>query len=163
MVSTTISRQEGPLPDRPPQALVQNEKQYASIVPESTARDPTRLQLQHTISTISNHDMAPVSYIATGDDDEIYNRFTERRKMVITTVLSFCSFLAPMSSTTVLSAVPEVADTYGCDGSIINLSNALYMLFMGISPMFYGPFANIYGRKWVRINLIILDTKRLLV
>lgn len=107
--------------------------------------------------------MAPVSYIATGDDDEIYNRFTERRKMVITTVLSFCSFLAPMSSTTVLSAVPEVADTYGCDGSIINLSNALYMLFMGISPMFYGPFANIYGRKWVRINLIILDTKRLLV
>jgi len=156
MAPTTTSRQEGSLPDAPPQAPIQSEKQYASIVPEGTNQGTNRLQLQHTISTVSNHDMADVTYVATGDNDEIYNRFTERRKMVITAVLSFCSFLAPMSSTTVLSAVPEVAETYGCDGSIINLSNALYMLFMGISPMFYGPFGNIYGRKWVRINLNIL-------
>jgi MFS family permease len=45
--------------------------------------------------------------------------------------------------------VPEVAATFNTDGSIINVSNALYMLFMGISPLFYGPYGNIYGRKWV--------------
>lgn len=96
--------------------------------------------------------MPHIGYVATGDTDEIYNRFSERQKTVIVAVVSFCSFLAPISSTTVLSAVPEVAATYNTDGSIINVSNALYMLFMGISPCFYGPYGSIYGRKWVCIT-----------
>lgn len=137
MASTNTSSSS--VPNNP-----QPEKQFASIVP----RDD-RLQLEPTIST-NHHDMADVSYVVTGDMDEVYNRFSTRRKHVITAVLSFCSFLAPVSSTTVLSAVPEVAATFQTDGSIINLSNAMYMLFMGLSPCFYGPFCNIYGRKWVR-------------
>ncbi|KAF2182849.1 MFS general substrate transporter [Zopfia rhizophila CBS 207.26] len=122
------------------------EKQFQPIVP-----DEDRPPLEPTISSISHHDMPDVTYVVTGDLDEIYNRFSVRRKKIITAVLSFCSFLAPISSTTVLSAVPEVAETYKCDGAIINLSNAMYMLFMGISPCFYGPFGNIYGRRWVSV------------
>jgi hypothetical protein len=124
----------------------EKQTQYASIIPEEG-----RLQLQQTISTVS-HDMANVGYVVTGDNDEVYKRFTERRKTIIVAVVSFCSFLAPISSTTVLSAVPEVAATYNTDGSIINVSNALYMLFMGLSPCFYGPYGSIYGRKWVRFD-----------
>lgn len=120
--------------------------QYASVVPEVDLR----LQLRPTISSISHDDMAHTSHVVTGDLDEVYTRFSERRKMTIVAAMSFCSFLAPVSSTTVLSAVPEVAATYDTDGSIINVSNALYMLFMGISPCFYGPYGNVYGRKWVR-------------
>ena len=93
--------------------------------------------------------MAHATHVVTGDSDEVYNKFSQRRKIVIVAAMSFCSFLAPISSTTVLSAVPEVAATFNTDGSIINVSNALYMLFMGISPLFYGPYGNIYGRKWV--------------
>ncbi|KAJ4287553.1 hypothetical protein N0V90_012256 [Kalmusia sp. IMI 367209] len=133
------------------------EKQFASIIPTEND-EGNRLQLRHTVSTFSNHEMAHVAYVATGDNDEVYNRFSENRKMVITAVLSFCSFLAPVSSTTVLSAVPEVAATYHCDGSIINLSNAMYMLFMGVSPCFYGPIGTIYGRKWVSVISAALFT-----
>ena len=140
----------------PESSGLQSEKQYASIIKD----DPSPLQLARTIST-NHHDMADVSndvsHIVTGDLDEIYNRFSLRRKHIITAVLSFCSFLAPVSSTTVLSAVPEVAATFNTDGSIINLSNALYMLFMGLSPCFYGPFCSIYGRKWVRRGTIRFD------
>lgn len=135
-------------PAVPQSADSEKGKQYASIVPEGN----DCLQLQHTISHTSNHDMAHVNYVVTGDQDEVYNRFSERRKLVIVAVVSFCSFLAPISSTSVLSAVPEVAATFQTDGSIINVSNALYMLFMGISPCFYGPYGNIYGRKWVRLT-----------
>ncbi|KAF2118855.1 major facilitator superfamily domain-containing protein [Lophiotrema nucula] len=115
-----------------------------------------RPPLEHTFSNVSHHDMPSVTYVVTGDNDEVYQRFTERRKKIITAVLSFCSFLAPISSTTVLSAVPEVAATYHCDGTIINLSNAMYMVFMGISPCFYGPIGNIYGRKWVSFSSAVL-------
>ena len=153
--STSSSAPSGPVPSlQSTMAEPEKQTQYASIIPRSQnqedqeARD--RLQLQRTISTISHHDMPTVQYIATGDNDVVYNRFTPRRKMIIVAVVSFCSFLAPISSTTVLSAVPEVAETFNTDGSIINVSNALYMLFMGLSPCFYGPYGNIYGRKWVR-------------
>ena len=140
-----------------PQATApEKQTQYASIVPEEGRQD-NRLQLERTVSSVSHHDMANVQYVVTGDTDEIYNKFSERRKTVIVAVVSFCSFLAPISSTTVLSAVPEVAATFDTDGSIINVSNALYMLFMGISPCFYGPYGSIYGRKWVSRRI---DTSR---
>lgn len=126
----------------------EHEKQVHNA--STTPQEQGRLQLQNTMSITSHHDMADVGYVVTGDLDQRYNRFSERRKIIIVAVMSFCSFLAPASSTTVLSAVPEVAATFHCDGSIINLSNALYMAFMGISPCFYGPYGNIYGRKWVR-------------
>ncbi|KAF2463663.1 MFS general substrate transporter [Lindgomyces ingoldianus] len=125
-----------------------SEKQFTSIVPGEDRSPP----LEPTISSISHHGMADVPYVVTGDEDEVYNRYSPSRKKVITAVLSFCSFLAPISSTTVLSAVPEVAATYNCDGSIINVSNACYMVFMGLSPCFYGPFGTIYGRRWVSVG-----------
>lgn len=83
--------------------------------------------------------------------DSVYDRIPYHRKLVIVALLSYCSFLAPISSTTVLSAVPEVAATYNTTGSIIGLSNALYMLFMGLSPMVWGPFSEVWGRKSVSI------------
>lgn len=84
--------------------------------------------------------------------DSVYDRIPQHRKLVIVALLSYCSFLAPISSTTVLSAVPEVAATYNTTGSIIGLSNALYMLFMGLSPIVWGPFSEVWGRKSVSLN-----------
>lgn len=86
--------------------------------------------------------------------DSVYDRIPQHRKLVIVALLSFCSFLAPISSTTVLSAVPEVAATYNTTGSIIGLSNALYMLFMGLSPIVWGPFSEVWGRKTVSLTFI---------
>ena len=152
--STSSSEPAGPQhanPDTEPE----KQTQYASIIPEQPQQD--RLQLQRTVSS-SHHDMVNVQYVATGDNDVIYSKFSNSRKLVIVAVVSFCSFLAPISSTTVLSAVPEVAATFNTDGSIINVSNALYMLFMGLSPCFYGPYGNIYGRKWVSVTSAALFT-----
>ncbi|KAI0386868.1 MFS general substrate transporter [Hypomontagnella monticulosa] len=83
--------------------------------------------------------------------DEVYDRLPPHRKLVIVFLLSFCSFLAPISSTSVLAATPEVAAEYGTTGSIINVVNALYMLFMGLSPVFWGPLSQVYGRRLITI------------
>ncbi|KAM3075195.1 hypothetical protein ACMFMG_007354 [Clarireedia jacksonii] len=104
-------------------------------------------------SHISHTQDAPIqqytSYVEV--PDEIYDRIPPNRKVVIVGLLSFCSFLAPISSTTVLAAVPEVASTYGSTGTVINLSNAAYMVFMGVSPCFWGPLSQVYGRRWICI------------
>jgi hypothetical protein len=104
--------------------------------------------LENMRSHTATHDMPAVDQYAEAGD-EIYDKFPHHRKIVMTAVLSFCGFLAPISSTTILSAVPEVAAEYHTTGSIINLSNGLYLIFMGLSPMFWGPMGQVYGRRWV--------------
>lgn len=81
--------------------------------------------------------------------DAVYDRFSPRRKLLLVALLSYCAFLAPISSTTVLSATPEVAAEFRTTGAIVNVTNALYMLFMGISPIVWGPFSEVWGRKTV--------------
>ncbi|KAK4251773.1 major facilitator superfamily domain-containing protein [Corynascus novoguineensis] len=67
-------------------------------------------------------------------------------------LLSFCSFLSPVSSTSVLAATPEVAHEYNTDGTVINVVNAVYMLTMGLSPVVWGPMSEVYGRR--RVNQV---------
>ena len=113
--------------------------------------------LEHIQSHVSNHDIAVAStYSEVGD--EIYDRLPNHRKTIITCILSLCGFLAPISSTMVLPVVPNVATTFHSTGTIINLSNALYLVGMGISPMFCGPLSQVYGRKWVCLICVWLFT-----
>lgn len=154
--TTSASAPAGPSPQstlsqQPPTGT---QLQYESIIKPSPQDNP--LDLHRTASSLSHHDMPSIVPTSTGDLNPIYSKFSPGRKHVIVAVVSFCGFLAPVSSTTVLSAVPEVAATFGTDGSVVNVSNALYMLFMGISPCFYGPCAGIWGRKWVcTYNLLL--------
>jgi MFS family permease len=104
-------------------------------------------------SCVSHGIDAPIQHYSSRIEipDEVYNRIAPARKILIVTLLSFCGFLTPTSSTAVLAAVPEVAAEYGTTGSIINLSNALYLIAMGISPCFWGPMSQVYGRRWICI------------
>ncbi|KAJ7700756.1 MFS transporter [Mycena rosella] len=95
---------------------------------------------------------APVPKI----DDSIYDRIPPHRKSIITCILAVCGFLAPISSTTVLSAIPEVASTFNTTGTIINLSNAIYLIFMGLSPCFWAPLSQVYGRRWMCLSSALL-------
>lgn len=104
--------------------------------------------LERIKSHDTGHEIAPIDIYAEAGD-EIYKRFTPRKKNLIVVVLSFCGFLSPVSSTAVLSAVPEVAATFDSTSSIINLTNALYLIAMGICPLFFGPISTMYGRRWV--------------
>lgn len=88
--------------------------------------------------------------------DEFYDRVPPRRKLAIVALLSYCSFLAPISSTTVLTAISNIADEYDTTGTIIGVSNALYMLFMGISPLVWGPMSEVCGRRWIILSTLFL-------
>lgn len=127
--------------------------------PDNPPETKDRPDLTHIRSTVSHHDIHGVqshssSYVEINAAQ--YERFTERRKLVITAILSLCGFLAPISSTTILAAIPEVAATYKTSGSIINVSNALYLVFMGLSPSLWGPLSTIYGRRWICIVTAVL-------
>ena len=115
--------------------------------------------LYRTGSHVSGHDtIEPPHQEDTKDQyheagDEIYDRLSKGRKVIIVAVLSFCAFLSPVSSTSVLAATPEVAKEYNTTGSVINLSNAAYMALMGLSPIVWGPMSQVFGRRPVSTSL----------
>ncbi|CAK7266731.1 hypothetical protein SEPCBS119000_002180 [Sporothrix epigloea] len=112
-------------------------------------------QLLSTLTRVSSlgHDAPAVEPWSSFVEipDEFYDRIPPRRKIAICALLSFCSLLTPISSTSVLPAVPNVAAEFHTTGSIVNISNALYLLFMGLSPIFWGPLSEVYGRRWISI------------
>lgn len=94
-------------------------------------------------------------------DDAIYDRFPRHRKVLMAALLSFCSFLSPISSTSVLAATPEVAAEYATDGTVINMVNAVYMLAMGVSPVVWGPMSQVYGWRPVGLLSLIPSNKKM--
>ncbi|KAH6968760.1 major facilitator superfamily domain-containing protein [Fusarium avenaceum] len=119
-------------------------------------RTRTPEAIHRSISHVSGHDaFEPAATLADPEGrelyreagDEIYDKVSSKRKIAIVSVLSFGAFLSPISSTSVLAATPEVAETYNTTGSIINLSNAAYMAVMALSPLFWGPMSQVYGRR----------------
>ncbi|KAJ7119035.1 major facilitator superfamily domain-containing protein [Mycena epipterygia] len=110
----------------------------------------------HHIPSHVSHDITMFTPPAPKSDDSIYDRIPPHRKTIITCVLAVCGFLAPVSSTTVLSAIPEVASTFNTTGTIINLSNAIYLVFMGLSPCFWAPMSQVYGRRLICLSSAFL-------
>ena len=116
---------------------------------EKAGTEPDAPQLTREQSHLSHHELHGAVSQHVEANAAQYERFSNHKKVIITCVLSICGFLAPISSTTILAAIPEVAAEFESTGTIINLSNALYLVFMGISPCFWGPLSQMYGRRWV--------------
>lgn len=89
-----------------------------------------------------------------GPEIDPYNRFPPHRKNIMVAMMAWCGLLSPISSTAILGALPEVAATFNTTGSMISLSNALYLVFMALSPCFWGPLCQVFGRKTVRFSVL---------
>lgn len=140
---------------------------HESSPSESSSGDLEQgVSLQRTRSYVSTtHDAAITEHTSANGrnayqeaGDEVYDKFSHARKVTIVTVLSICSFLAPISSTSILAAAPEVVEEFNTTGGIFGVSNALYMIFMGVSPLIYGPLGTAFGRKWPLIVAAVTFT-----
>ncbi|KAI1814164.1 major facilitator superfamily domain-containing protein [Poronia punctata] len=113
-----------------------------------------RDRLERVSTTHSASGDAPVHPIDSVVEvpDSFYDKLPKHRKNIIVFLQAFTAFLSPMSSTSVLAATPEVAAEYKTTGSIVNLVNAFYLLFMGLSPIIWGPLSQVYGRRPVALT-----------
>ncbi|TEA07498.1 Itaconate transport protein [Colletotrichum sidae] len=90
------------------------------------------------------------------EDETVYAKFTPRRKALITAMVSFGGLGINLAALLVLSALPEVAAAFHTTGTVVNYSNALFLLLMGIGTLFWGPLSQVYGRKWTFVSSAVL-------
>ncbi|OJJ08733.1 hypothetical protein ASPVEDRAFT_34864 [Aspergillus versicolor CBS 583.65] len=86
------------------------------------------------------------------EDHGIYSRFSAGRKAAVTVVLVWSSLQSTLSTTTVISAIPEVAVTFNSTNTVVAQSNALMILFQVVGPILYAPVTNIFGRRPVLLT-----------
>ncbi|TQN68055.1 Dityrosine transporter 1 [Colletotrichum shisoi] len=105
------------------------------------------------VNIIAQTPSRPYSY---REDEAVYHRFTPRRKALITAIVSFGGLGINLASLLVLSALPEVAAAFNTSGTVINFTNALFLLMMGVGVLFWGPLSQVYGRKWIFVTSSVL-------
>ncbi|OLN82436.1 Dityrosine transporter 1-like protein 5 [Colletotrichum chlorophyti] len=118
--------------------------------PEPVGRDPPELA-PTTSNAEKNVGILPAvddANLSREDTEAIYDRFAPGRKRLVTAVVACGGVASTVSSLLLLAAIPEIAADLNSTGSIVNVSNAIYILFMGISTLFWGPISQVYGRKW---------------
>lgn len=89
------------------------------------------------------------------DDPRKYTRFSPRHRQFIVFIISIAGLLSPLSINIYLPAVRKVEQDLNTTASLVNASVSSFTLAMGIAPLFWGSFSDMFGRK--RIYLVALS------
>ncbi|WWC92114.1 uncharacterized protein L201_007068 [Kwoniella dendrophila CBS 6074] len=82
-----------------------------------------------------------------GRPKDIYDRFTKAQKLRILGIVSFSAIIAPMTSSIFLPSIPQMAEELKTTPEIINYTVAVFIVIIGIAPVFWSPYAGFYGRR----------------
>ncbi|KKZ66252.1 hypothetical protein EMCG_08023 [[Emmonsia] crescens] len=74
-------------------------------------------------------------------------KYPRRTKWLITLIIGIAAMAAPMGSAIFYPALGEVASSLNTTPTVTNLSIALYMLSMGICPLWWSTFSEAFGRR----------------
>ncbi|CRJ96273.1 hypothetical protein BN1708_002124 [Verticillium longisporum] len=86
----------------------------------------------------------------------VYSRFSKTQKRSTTYTTAIGGLLASMSTTSVFAAVPEITSAFDTTPTAINISNAIYLVVMGLAACFWGPLSDVFGRRTAYILSTLL-------
>ncbi|KAF9811719.1 hypothetical protein IEO21_06475 [Rhodonia placenta] len=76
--------------------------------------------------------------------------WSSTRKWICVIIVSFYSFVSPLSSSMMAPGLPDISTHYGITSSTIQaLTLSIFLLSFAIGPLFFGPLSEMYGRAWV--------------
>ncbi|KAK3943259.1 putative transporter AQR1 [Diplogelasinospora grovesii] len=85
-----------------------------------------------------------------------YSAFSKGTKRWIVTMVTFSSFVSPMTANIYFPALNPIAKDLGVSVNLINLTLTTYMILQGISPTIFGDFGDMAGRRPAFIISIVI-------
>lgn len=73
------------------------------------------------------------------------------QKKVIVAVVAFAALAAPVGTSIILPAMPDMARAFNTTENVINVSLGIYLLALGIFPLWWSTFSEINGRRSVYV------------
>lgn len=83
----------------------------------------------------------------TGLPSVPYSILTKGQKRYITYLLGFLTLASSLTATVYFPLIPLLAEVYQTSTQAINLTITLYVVFQGITPSFWGPLSDSFGRR----------------
>lgn len=75
--------------------------------------------------------------------------YARRTKWFITFIVSFCAMAAPMGSAIVMPVLQDIGKAFKSNPTVTNMTVAVYMLSMGIFPLWWSSFSERLGRRTI--------------
>ncbi|KAJ7637213.1 multidrug resistance protein 4 [Mycena rosella] len=92
------------------------------------------------------------------DDPENPRNWSTGKKWASAGVVSFYTFISPLSSSIMAPGLPEVAIRYGITNeTIIAMTLSIFLISFALGPLVLAPVSEMYGRRWV-LNVCNLIT-----
>ncbi|CAK7207943.1 hypothetical protein SEUCBS139899_010758 [Sporothrix eucalyptigena] len=107
------------------------------------------------VTSPSQTDVPSDTSLDNASSPDPYRKFGRNRKRLYVAILSLCAIVSPISSTGSLTAVPSIAADFYTTGSVINVSNGLYVGMMGLSALVWGAMSTVTGRRLVVCTSIV--------
>ncbi|KAF2271771.1 MFS general substrate transporter [Westerdykella ornata] len=98
-----------------------------------------------------------LSHLTLIPEVECAYHYANRTKWIITSIVAFCGIVGPMGSAIVLPVLGGIAKDFDASPVIANMSVAVYMLAMGIFPLWWSSFSETGGRRTVYIVSFVLS------
>jgi hypothetical protein len=122
---------------------------------DSTAENEARLDLERLDSSVHPPPvkvrrsdrrglLGRVTIIAEVENPYHYSR---KNKWIITGTIALAGMVSPMGSASLLPALKELETSLHTTPTVTNLSVALYMLSLSISPLWWSSFSEKFGRR----------------
>ncbi|KIY93653.1 putative MFS-type transporter ydgK [Monoraphidium neglectum] len=77
----------------------------------------------------------------------IYDTWTDRKRYTLLGLMSFATFLVPFSDTVYLPSLTVIQKDLNTTATLMAATVAVYLFTVGLSALFWGPFADRYGRR----------------
>ncbi|KAJ3332798.1 hypothetical protein HDU76_013044 [Blyttiomyces sp. JEL0837] len=88
--------------------------------------------------------------------EEPYHVMTRERKFYMVILVSLAATFSPLSSNIYFPALDQISKTLSISKETVALTVAVYMVAQAISPSFWGPLADTYGRRQILIATLLL-------
>lgn len=98
----------------------------------------------------------PLSFLTVIPEIEDARNYSRVRKIIIISVVAFAAITGPMGTSILLPAVDDMARDLNTTVSVVNVSVGIYLVSMGIFPMWWSNFSERHGRRMVYVFSFVL-------
>ncbi|KAI6047960.1 MFS general substrate transporter [Pisolithus marmoratus] len=106
------------------------------------------------------HDVEEIvpSPSSDGTPGRPYSIYTPAERWFIVVTASVAALFSPLAAMTYMPAIPVIATDFHKSVELINLTVTIYMVFQGVSPLFWGTLADYVGRRPIFLSCMLVLT-----
>ncbi|KIO08639.1 hypothetical protein M404DRAFT_997569 [Pisolithus tinctorius Marx 270] len=95
---------------------------------------------------------------SNGTAERPYSIYTPAERWFIVATASVAALFSPLAAMVYMPAIPVIATDFHQSVELINLTVTVYMVFQGVSPVFWGTLADYVGRRPIFLSCMLVLT-----